>query len=169
MRRYLEAGRLNSPRGIKGEIRFDCWCDSLEFLEDVKALYLDADGKRPLKVKEYRLSVSTVTFVGYEDRTSASSLTGRTVYFDRNDIDLPEGVFFYDDIVGCIAFDADSGDAVGTVTAIDEGASSNYYRIEAENGKSYYLPDVKEFVVSASPDKGVFVRNYADLAIEVKK
>lgn len=31
MRRYLEAGRLNSPRGIKGELRFECMCDSPGF------------------------------------------------------------------------------------------------------------------------------------------
>ncbi len=86
MKRYLEAGRLNSPRGLKGELRFDCWCDSIEFLEGVKYLYLDKDGNRPLEVKSFRNTVGTVTFVGYEDRNSASSLTGRTVYFDREDI-----------------------------------------------------------------------------------
>ena len=50
MRRYLEAGRLNSPRGIKGELRFACWCDSPEFLEGVRTFYLDAEGMRPLRV-----------------------------------------------------------------------------------------------------------------------
>lgn len=168
MRRYLEAGRLNSPRGIKGEIRFDCWCDSLEFLEDVGTLYLDDEGKRPLKVKEYRLSVSTVTFIGYEDRTLAASLTGRTVYFDRNDIQLPEGVFFFDDIVGCPVFDANSGEELGRVSAVDEGASSYYYKITG-GSKEYYVPNVDEFIASASPEKGVFLRNYGDLAVEAKR
>lgn len=167
MRRYLEAGRLNSPRGIKGEIRFDCWCDSLEFLEGVEVLYLDSEGKRPLKVKGLRFSVSTVTFEGYEDRTLASSLTGRTVYFDRNDITLPEGAFYYDDIVGCPAFDAETGEQLGTVDSVDEGASSYYYRIKGESTE-YYVPNVPEFVASASPEKGVFLQNYGDLAVEVK-
>ena len=35
MKRFLEAGRLNSPRGLKGELRFDCWCDSIDFLNGV--------------------------------------------------------------------------------------------------------------------------------------
>lgn len=168
MRRYLEAGKLNSPRGIKGEIRFDCWCDSLEFLEDVETLYLDDEGKRPLKVKEYRFSVSTVTFIGYEDRTLASSLTGRTVYFDRNDISLPEGAFFYDDIVGCPVFDDSTGAELGMVEAVDEGASSYYYRIKGTD-KGYYVPNVPEFIVSASPEDGIRMRNYADLAVEIKR
>ena len=31
MKRYLEAGRLNSPRGLKGELRFECWCDECDY------------------------------------------------------------------------------------------------------------------------------------------
>ena len=70
MKRFLEAGRLNSPRGLKGELRFECWCDSIEFLSGVKRLYLDPEGKRPLEVKAFRETVSTVIFVGFEDRNS---------------------------------------------------------------------------------------------------
>ena len=78
MRRYLEAGRLNSPRGIKGELRFECWCDSPGFLEGVHTFYLDAEGTRPLHVALYRPSIPSLTFEGYEDRTRASQLVNRT-------------------------------------------------------------------------------------------
>ena len=53
MRRYLEAGRLNSPRGIKGELRFACWCDSPEFLEGVRGMYYVVTGGE----KSYRIPV----------------------------------------------------------------------------------------------------------------
>ncbi len=167
MRRYLEAGRLNSPRGIKGEVRFECWCDSLEFLQDVHTLYLDSEGKRPLEVKEYRIGVSTVTFVGYEDRTLASSLTGRTVYFDRNDVLLPEGAFYYDDILGADVFDDETKAVIGKVKAVDEGVTGYYYSISGD--VDYYVPNVPEYVVSASPESGLVLKNYADLAVEAKK
>lgn len=151
MKRFLEAGRLNSPRGLKGELRFDCWCDSIEFLSGVKHLYLDSEGKRPLEVKSFRETVSTVIFVGYEDRNSAASLTGRTVYFDREDIALPEGVFYNDDLIGASVKDENSGDTVGTLVRIEEGVASDIYYVEGE--KNYIVPAVDEFIVSANPQE----------------
>ncbi len=156
MRRFLEAGRLNSPRGIKGEIRFECWCDSIDFLSGVKYLYLDPAGKRPLEVKAFRETVSTVIFVGYEDRNSVSSLTGRTVYFDREDIRLPEGVYYNDDLIGCTVFDESTGAPIGTLKRIEEGRASDIYYVSGE--KEYIIPAVKEFIVSANPQSGIYIR-----------
>ena len=127
MKRFLEAGRLNSPRGLKGELRFECWCDSIEFLSGVKHLYLDPEGKRPLEVKAFRETVSTVIFVGYEDRNSASALTGRTVYFDREDIILPDGVFYNDDLIGVDVINESTGGVIGKLKRIEEGMASDIY------------------------------------------
>lgn len=156
MRRFLEAGRLNSPRGLKGELKFDCWCDSIEFLSDVKFLYLDPQGKRPLEVKAFRETVGTVIFVGYEDRTSASSLTGRTVYFDREDIPLPEGVYYNDDLLGLPVTDENTNQIIGKLVRIEEGRASDIYYVEGD--KKYVIPAVKEFIVKADPQTGITVR-----------
>ncbi len=156
MKHFLEAGRLNSPRGLKGELRFDCWCDSVEFLSGVEKLYLDAEGKRFLTVKELRPSLSTIVFEGYEDRSSASALTGRTVYFDRNDIPLPEGVFYNDDLIGLPVRNAETGEIIGKVTRVEEGAASFLYYVSGE--KSYIIPAVDEFIVGTDPEKEITVR-----------
>ena len=151
MKRFLEAGRLNSPRGLKGELRFECWCDSIEFLSGVKHLYLDPEGKRPLEVKAFRETVSTVIFVGFEDRNSAASLTGRTVYFDREDIPLPDGVFYNDDLIGASVIDEATGSSIGVLKRIEEGMASDIYFVEGE--KNYIVPAVDEFIVSANPQE----------------
>ncbi len=156
MKRFLEAGRLNSPRGLKGELRFDCWCDGIDFLEGVKYLYLDNEGKRPLEVKSFRETVGTVTFVGYEDRNSASSLTGRTVYFDREDISLPEGVFYNDDLIGVPVKDEATGAVIGVLKRIEEGRASDIYYVQGE--KEYIIPAVDEFIISADPESEIVVR-----------
>ncbi len=156
MKRFLEAGRLNSPRGLKGELKFDCWCDSFEFLSGVKQLYLDPQGKRPLEVKAFRETVGTVIFVGYEDRTTASSLTGRTVYFDREDIPLPEGVFYNDDLIGLPVFDENTKQVIGKLVRIEEGRASDIYYVEGE--KKYIIPAVEEFIIEKNPQSGIIVR-----------
>ncbi|MBO4501768.1 MAG: 16S rRNA processing protein RimM [Clostridia bacterium] len=154
MKRYLEAGRLNSPRGIKGEIRFACYCDSPEFLAGIKRLYLDPSGGSYLEVVLYRPSIPSFIFKGYEDRSLVSVLNGRTVWFDREDFPLPEGVFYYDDIIGAPVFDADTGERIGEVAKVEEGVSSFYYLIRAGE-KRYRVPAVDEFIKSASPEDGV--------------
>ncbi len=156
MKRFLEAGRLNSPRGLKGELRFECWCDSIEFLSGVKYLYLDNEGNRRLEVKAFRETVSTVIFVGYEDRNSAAALTGRTVYFDREDIPLPDGVFYNDDLIGVDVFDESTGNKIGVLKRIEEGMASDIYFVEGE--KNYIIPAVKEFIVNADPQEGIIIR-----------
>ena len=156
MKRFLEAGRLNSPRGLKGELRFDCWCDGIDFLMGVRYLYLDSRGERPLEVKAFRETVGTVTFVGYEDRESAASLTGRVVYFDREDITLPEGVFYNDDLIGAPVKDENSGEVIGVLKRIEEGVASNIYYVEGE--KNYIIPAVEQFIVSVNPENGIIVR-----------
>ena len=53
MKQFLEAGKLGAPRGLKGEIRFECWCDGPEFLSGVEKLYLDAKGTRFLEPERF--------------------------------------------------------------------------------------------------------------------
>lgn len=156
MKRYIEAGRLNSPRGIKGEIRFACYCDSPEFLSGVVRLYLDAEGKKPVDVVMYRPSIPSVIFKGYEERELASALNGCTVWFDRDDVKLPEGVYYFCDLIGEPAYNADTGENIGTVADVEEGIGSYYYLIKGE--KNYRVPVVDEYVVKAYPGKGVYIR-----------
>ncbi len=151
MKKYLEAGRLCSPRGIKGELRFDCWCDSPDFLSKVKKLYLDPNGEKFLEILAFRSSVSTIIFKGYEDRNAASVLTGRTVYFDRDDVKLPKGVYFNDDLISATVFNIE-GDEIGILTEIEEGPRNFYYVVRGD-GIEYTIPYNDTFVKSVSPER----------------
>jgi len=157
MKRYLEAGRLNSPRGLKGELRFDCWCDSPEFLIGVNRFYLDDKGERYLDVKEYRPNIPSIIFEEYEDRMTASSLTGRTVYFDRNDVTLEEGVCYNDDLISLPVYNIETGEKIGVLERIDEGISYNYYFVRGESS-SYLIPANDEFIKKISIETGIKVK-----------
>jgi len=156
MKKYLEAGLLGAPRGIKGELRFTCWCDSPDFLKTVKRFYFDDKGEKSLAVKRYYPSIPSIVFEGREDRQSAALLTGKALWFDREEIVLPEGVYFNADLIGLPVFDADSGREIGVLAAIEEGARNFLYRIEGET--NYLVPDVDAFVISRDPAKGITVR-----------
>lgn len=157
MNKFLEAGRLTSARGLQGEMRFECWCDSPSFLVGIQALYLDSEGKKNLKVRIYRPSIPSVSFEGYETRESVAFLAGKTVYFDRNEITLPEGTFFNSDLIGLDVFDIENGEKIGILAEIIENAVSRLYRIEGE-GRVYLVPNIPEFVKSISFEEGIKVK-----------
>ena len=165
MKQYLEAGRLCSPRGIKGELRFDCWCDSPEFLEKLKKLYLDPKGEKFLEISLYRSSIPSIIFKGFEDRNSASVLTGKTVYFNRDDIKLPKGVFFNDDLISTSVFDT-LGNEIGVLVNIEESPSGFYYVVRSDC-MEYNIPYNDAFVKMVSPEK-IIVELIEGLGREIK-
>ena len=156
MKRFLEAGRLNSPRGIKGELKFSCWCDSPDFLDGVEYLYLDPMGEKKLKIVLYRPNIPSIIFEGYEDRTACAVLTGRTVYFDRYDPALPGDVIYNDDLIGLPVFNADTEERIGELKRIDETIGGFLYYIVGEE-KEYLMPAVDRYIVSVDLEKGIHV------------
>ncbi|MBO5403041.1 MAG: 16S rRNA processing protein RimM [Clostridia bacterium] len=156
MKRFLEAGRLNSPRGIKGELKFSCWCDSPDYLEGVEYLYLDPKGEKRLKIVNYRPNIPSIVFEGYEDRTACAVLTGRTVYFDRYDPALPGDVIYNDDLIGLPVYDAETEENIGTLQRIDETIGGFLYYI-AGGEKEYLMPAVDRYIVSVDLERGIRV------------
>ena len=45
IKEYLELGQIVSTHGVRGEMRFDPWCDSPSFVKKFKTLYFDASGE----------------------------------------------------------------------------------------------------------------------------
>lgn len=164
MKRFLEAGRLNSPRGIKGELKFSCWCDSPDYLEGVEYLYLDPKGEKRLKIVNYRPNIPSIVFEGYEDRTACAVLTGRTVYFDRYDPALPGDVIYNDDLIGLPVYDADTEEQIGTLERIDETIGGFLYYI-AGGEKEYLMPAVDRYIVSVDLEQGI--RVHADEGLRI--
>lgn len=144
---------MGAPRGIKGELRFDCFCDSPDFLRGVRRFYFDAAGEKSLAVKRYYPSIPSIVFEGREDRQTAALLTGKTLWFDRDDVSLPQGVYFNDDLIGLPVYDAVSGEALGVLSNIEEGSRNFLYRIKGE--KEYLVPAVDAFIKDIDLEKGI--------------
>ena len=51
--KMLEAGKIVTTHGVRGEVRLDAWCDSPDFLLSVKTFYLE--DKTPIKVEFSRV------------------------------------------------------------------------------------------------------------------
>ena len=45
MKQYLEIGKIVAVQGLKGEVRVEAWCDTLDFLCEFDTLYFDKGEK----------------------------------------------------------------------------------------------------------------------------
>lgn len=158
MKQFLEAGKLGAPRGLKGEIRFECWCDGPEFLSGVKKLYLDAQGTRFLEPLRFLPHLGTVVFRGYPDRTAVTPLVGKVLWFDRADVPLPEGTYYNDDLIGTPVRSEETGELIGFVRVVEDRGGTPLWHIRKDDGtKEFLFPAAPAFLASVRPGEEIRV------------
>ena len=158
---YLEAGKFCGTHGVKGDLKAECWCDSVEVLSKLKTVYLkSAAGMRALNVTRCVpfKDLALMHIEGYGDPESAAVLKNKVFYARREDLPLPEGSYFIADLIGLPVTDADDGRVYGTIADVLDGAASQLYEIRTPDGRTVYLPVVPAFIVKIDPDGGVLVR-----------
>ena len=73
---------------------------------------------------------------------------------DREDVDLPEGTWFIQDIIGLRVLDAATGAEYGTVADVTNAGAGDIYEIRTPDGRSVLFPAVPEFLAQVSPEQG---------------
>ena len=152
-KRFLEAARITKPVGLRGEMRAQLYCDTHELLTDFD-LYLGKEHKPvqvtsavPLKNDMCKLKIEGVNTV-----EEAQLLTGKMLYLDREDAELPEDTWFIADLIGLPVYDADSGQLYGKVDEILQNGSTDVYSIKTEEGKQLLFPAIPEVLIDVDID-----------------
>lgn len=167
IKEYLECGKIVTTHGIKGEVKIEPWADSAEFLTEFKNFYLN-NGEKQLKVKSSRVHKNSLLalFEGVDSMNEAEKLRGSVIYIKRADAYLPEGIYFWQDLIGLQVVDVnDESIFYGEITDISNipGANDVYYL--KKDGKEYLIPGIKEIIIKTdlennkmyiSPLEGLF-------------
>ena len=143
---YLETAQIVSVHGLKGEVRVNLWCDDAEFFESFDVFYA-GDEKKEMRVLSARphKNIMIVKFEGVDSPEAAEALRGTVLYIDKEEVDLPERTYFYDDLLGLEVRDADSGRVYGKLTNIQETGANDIY--EVKNGKkSVWIPAIPSVI-----------------------
>lgn len=150
-RPFLEAGKIVSTHGVRGEVNIQPWANSPEFLCSFKTLYI---GVTPMTVVQARVHKNNiiVAFEGITDIDSAARLKNRIVLIDRNDAKLPAGEHFISDLIGFDAVDDETGAVLGTISEILPLTPNNVYVIKGS--REILVPAVPEFVKSIDIEEG---------------
>ena len=153
IKKYLEIGKIVGTHGIRGMVRVQPWSDSGEFLTEFKRFFLSPDGESELKAQKIQPhgGVVLIAFKGVDTVEQAESLRGKILYISRDDISLPDGRYFIDDLLGCEVFDADSGEKYGEISEVSQTGANDVWHIKAGD-KEYLLPAIDEVIVTVDPE-----------------
>ena len=154
---YLETGKILTTHGVRGEVKIEPWADSPDFFRKLKHLYLRAPGpEQTLEIEQTRLAGPLVLckFRGFDSPEQAAVLRGRTVYFDRNEVPLPEGRFYLCDAVGAAVVDAETGAALGRVTGVMDTGAQTLFEAVTPSGTPFMIPCVPAFIERANIEGG---------------
>ena len=158
MIKYLEAGKLINTHGVRGEYKFDAWCDKQSDYLKIKKFFLDENGKEELKVVSIRTfgRFMLLKFEGIDTLDDALKHKGRTIYVHRDDVPKKKDAEFIADIIGLPAIDVASGNIFGTIIDYTNKGSSNLYEIELTDKNTCYIPAIDVFVKKIDIEKGVY-------------
>ena len=157
--KYLECGKIINKRGISGELKVECYCDTTASIKKAKILYTDKDGKYPhnvISIKDYKgfLYIKLDDVNGPDE---ADLMRGKVLYVDRNVIEVSDGRSFIADLVGLDVIDADNGHVYGKIKEVRNFGASDIYVI-SDGSNEYMLPAVEGIVIKKNLDSHILVR-----------
>jgi 16S rRNA processing protein RimM len=146
------AGRVAGVFGLRGELKVApsrIGDDALAAGVELRATLGDGS-VRMLRVRSLRRHQGRplVSFDGVDDANAAEVLVGAMLSIDRRAVDLDEGEYFDDDLVGCSLVGAD-GVVLGEVTAVEHYPAQDVVIVALPRGsreRRAMVPLVRAFV-----------------------
>lgn len=147
---YIPVGQIVNAHGIRGEVKLNPMGFDPEFVADFDVIYIG--GKRT-EVKSARVhkSVVLLTLPGVNDMDAALALKGKNVTIRRDDVEVPEGYYFDEEIEGMTVIDCATDEVVGKVRRVLTYPAHKIYEVKGE--REYLIPAVpKVFIESVDLD-----------------
>ena len=144
-----------APHGIRGEIKCRIVTDFPEQrFKRGSSLLIDNIGHT---VRSARIQGQTVLLklADIPDRTAAETLRGKEVSIRREDaVKLPEGQFYWHQVIGLTVIDSTTQETLGTVRDIIETGANDVYVVRPPVGKEILVPAIKDVILDIDPEAG---------------
>ena len=137
--RRIALAAVAGAHGVKGELRLKLFSDNIDSLSRHEAVHVGGVERRLLSVRNGgKTAVAKID--GISDRSSAEALRGSLVEVDRSALPaLDEGEYYYADLIGLAAVDANDHQ-IGTVASVENYGAGDLLEIEDENGRRSLIP-----------------------------
>ena len=154
----IKLGKITAPQGIKGEVRVYAYTDEPSRFSQIGSVLLDGEERKVEKVR-YMKNMAVLKLQGIDDRNAAEAVRNKELFLSRDDLwAQPDDTYFIDDLLGCSVL-SEEGVPVGTLKQVHSRPAQDLYEIEREDGSTFLLPAVKEFVRTVNTaDRVITVR-----------
>ena len=153
-KQFLEAGKIVTTHGIRGEVKVMPYTDTPELLCEFDRLFI---GKNRDEINVIRARVFKNTVImkleGIDTPEDAEKLRNKLLYMHRDDLELDDDTYFIQDLIGLEVSDADSGKVYGKIADVMQTGANDVYVIKGDD-REYLVPAIADVVVSTDVDGG---------------
>ncbi|MBR4509389.1 MAG: 16S rRNA processing protein RimM [Ruminococcus sp.] len=152
---YLEAGKIVTTHGIRGEVKIMPYTDTPELLAEFDRLFIGKN-KDELIIERSRVFKNMVIakIEGVDTPEAAEKLRNKLLYMHRDDLELDDDTYFIQDLIGIEVRDADSGKVYGTISDVMQTGANDVYVIKGSD-REYLVPAIADVVVSTDIDESI--------------
>lgn len=143
-KKYLEVGKIVNTHGIKGDVKIQVWADDSEFLLEFDEIYIDGKAVEVISSRVHKNCV-IAKLADIDDVNAAMRMRNKMVFIDRDDIELPEGDFFIQDILGAKVV-TDDGIELGVLHEVLDMPKHAVYVVRGV--REILIPSVPDFILS---------------------
>lgn len=157
MKEFIETGKIVNIHGLRGEVKIMPWSDDPEFICEFDILYLGKE-KKLFEIENARIHKNTVLvqFKGIDTPEAANLLRNNIVYIDRNDVELEEGTYFIQDLIGLKVINADTNEEYGNVKDVFQTGANDVYEVKSKD-KTILIPAIPDVIVNVDMDNSVLM------------
>ncbi len=165
-KRFLEAGRIVATQGLRGEVRVQPWCDGPDFLLQFKGFYFDqGETFQDIVDAHAQKNIAILHFAEVDTVEEAMKLIGKVLFINREEVTLPKGSYFEQDLLGLSVVDVNTEKVYGKLTEVMRTGANDVYAVRDEKGKEVLIPaipdvvknvDLAKEIMHITPLKGLF-------------
>ena len=159
---FYDVAKVLTTHGLNGEVKVALITDFPEerFATGSK-LALKNDHEKTLTVKSGRpfKQFWLVQFEEIRNIEQAEKLRGKIlVVNEENQQELPDGLYYYRDILDCDVIDNETGERIGKITDIQSPGANDVWEVTEDSGKEFLIPFIEDVVKKVDvPNKKVYV------------
>ena len=142
----LEIGKVCNVHGLRGAVKVIPWTDYPEVFEEIETVLVN-DKEYRISSVQYQKANVILKLKGIDSVSDAENLRDCILKCDKNQFEeLPEDTYYVADLIDCDVFENEN--LLGKLTYVMPNAGADVYEITTQEGKTVYLPAVKENVLS---------------------
>lgn len=153
---YLEAGKIVTTHGVRGEVKIMPYTDAPELLCEFDRLFIGKD-KSELYIERARVAKNMVIakIEGIDTVEAAEKYRNKILFMHRDDLELDEDTYFIQDLIDMEVKDADSGFVYGKITDVLQNGANDVYVIKGD--REYLVPAIPDVVISTDIDSNIML------------